>query len=187
MNNRLSLVLVIFCLSFSVCAQSDSILARMTWSLSVHAGALLATPGNGGSFTTMLTPGMRYDKLMMTVGVGYDQYSTWRMTPLFAGVGYDLIGGRKSVLFVQLHAGYSHAWSPPSEASGASSNKGGGYFYHPFIGCRITQDKLAVYFTAGYKIQNLTFEENFSWWPSATKKITDARINRFSLQVGVGI
>ena len=189
MNNRIFLALVIALASFSASAQSDTVSQR-SWFVSIHSGVLLGKPGNGTTVTATLMPGIRLGRVAMTVGAGYDAYLQWKTLPVFAGVGYDVYNGRNYSLFVHCNAGYSKGWDSIQEESGFSYKNEGGYFYHPFIGCRVSQGKVDLYLSAGYKFQTLTYEQEPQWgwgWGTGVKSTITAEMQRFSLQIGLGI
>jgi hypothetical protein len=188
MNNRFFPALIIVLISFSASAQSDTVSQR-SWFVSIHTGVLMAKPGNGTSVTTTLMPGIRLGRLAMAVGAGYDVYQAWRALPVFAGVGYDIHRGRNYSFFVHFNAGYSKGWiSTPEGESGSTFKNEGGYFYHPFAGYRISQGKINIYVSAGYKFQTLSYEQQPQWfWGTGMKSTVTAEMQRLSLQIGFGI
>lgn len=188
MNCSLLTALLITLFSYSVSAQSDTTSQERSWFFSLHSGALLGKPGNGTSVSVTVMPGIRLDRLAMAVGAGYDTYAAWKTIPLFAGLGYDVFRRRNYTLFVHFNAGYSRAWnSLPAEMSSDYKNEGG-YFYHPFIGCRLREGNIYLYFSAGYKFQNITYEHAPRWgWGSGVRTSVKADMQRFSVQFGIGI
>lgn len=186
MNYNVLTALLIYCLSFSASAQSDSTTSVSAF-VSLHAGTLMGKPGKGTSISLTLAPGLRLNRVAIVVGAGYDTYATWRTLPVFAGVGYDFFKRRDYVFFVQFHTGYSKAWNIRTGDFAPDYKNEGGYFYHPFIGCRLENGRVKIFFSAGYKFQNLTYEELPPWWGGQVKKTVVADMQRFSLQIGIGI
>lgn len=188
MNYNVLTALLIYCLSFTASAQSDST-ASVSPFVSLHAGTLMGKPGKGTSLSLTLTPGLRLNRVAIVVGSGYDTYATWRTLPVFAGVGYDFLKRPDYVFFVQFHTGYSKAWNIRTGDFNPQYKNEGGYFYHPFIGCRLAHGKAKIYFTAGYKFQNLTYEEvpRPTWGGGQVRKTVVADMQRFSVQIGIGI
>ena len=188
MNYSALTAILVYCFSFSASGQSDSS-ASVSAFVSLHAGTLMGKPGKGTSLSLTLTPGIRLNRVAIVVGVGYDTYAAWRMLPVFAGAGYDFFVRRDYILFVQFHAGYSKAWNSLTGEFTPDYKNEGGYFYHPFIGCRLAHGKMKIYFSAGYKFQNLIYEEvpGWIWGRTQLKKTVDADMQRFSMQIGIGI
>lgn len=188
MNYSVLTALLIYCLCFSASAQSDST-ASVSAFISFHAGTLMGKPGKGTSISFTLTPGVQLDRVAILVGTGYDTYATWRTLPVFAGAGYDFFKRPDYVFFVQFHTGYAKAWNIRTGDFTPQYKNEGGYFYHPFIGCRLGPGKAKIYFTAGYKFQNLTYEEDPQpmWGGGQLRKTVVADMERFSVQIGIGI
>lgn len=192
MNNRLIPVLLIFFVSFPVSAQSDSTTSLMSRFVSIHSGVMLAKPGLAGkpgtptSLSITLMPGVRVNRVTMTVGVGYDTYSTWKLVPVFAGVSYDIVKGRNYALFAHYNAGYARAWQL-FPGFGSPYKNEGGYFHHPFVGFRIQPGGIVLYFSAGYKFQSLIYEQESVWSWSGSKTTTRADMQRLTFQIGIGI
>lgn len=191
MRSRLLLVLLLGSVSFSTTGQTDSASAERPWFVSLYSGALLGRPGSGSSISAMLMPGVRLNRVAIAVGAGYDGHLIWETLPVFAGVGYDVIRRNRHAFFAHFNAGYSRVWDrrPTGEIQTTYKHEGG-YFYHPFVGYRIRQGKISLYFSAGYKFQTLTYEEIPSWglWNnSSMKKTVVYDMERVSIQMGIGL
>ena len=190
MSYKRLLVLMIGFSCFSASAQQDSAVSNSTGFVSLYSGTLLGKKGTGPSFSTAMTAGLRYDRFNMGVGLGYDTYTTWELLPVFSAFGYDFVARRNCAFFVQIQAGYATARTSPSTESGFKYKSEGGYFWHPFVGCRLEQGKTRLYFSVGYKFQNLAYEQIPTWidlgW-GGTKTKVDMALQRLSLQMGIGL
>lgn len=191
MTKRLWVSIFILLHCFEAFGQADSSLnATPAAFVSVHSGALLARRGHGTSATASVIQGVRYKRIALGVGVGYDAYPEWRMVPVFAAFAHDFGRNRVKTLFIQMNTGYSKAWSTAGDESEFVFDSHGGFFYHPQIGYRIGEGKLRVQLAAGYKFQRISYEQSFRTWvwgyPSGAVKVV-RDIERFSLQMGIGI
>lgn len=194
MDSRLIPILFILSVvySFPSRAQSDSTTSLMSGFVSIHSGVMLAKPGLAGepgtptSLSITLMPGIRVNRVTMIVGVGYDTYSTWKLVPVFAGVGYDIVKRRKYSLFAHYNMGYGRAWQL-FPGFGSPYKNEGGYFYHPYAGFRIQPGGIVLYFSAGYKFQNLIYEQESVWSSSGIKTTMRAEMQRLTFQIGIGI
>ena len=189
MKNRDILIPIILFLSFPAGAQSDSSYSDISYFVSIHSGGLLGKKAQGSSLSVSLVQGVRHNRFALGVGVGYDSYAEWQTVPLFASVAYDLAGRRRGAFFVMMNTGYSDAWNPLIDKDQFTYSEEGGFFFHPLLGYRRDIEKFSFYFSAGYKFQNLTYEQTPNWWiwGGQTRKVTISRdIQRLSIQIGIG-
>lgn len=187
MKNSVVLLPLLLFLSFFASAQSDSTLSHISYFFSVHSGGLIGDRGDGTFFSASSIQGVRYKRLALGIGIGYDAYTEWRALPFFASFGYDVFSGRNGAFFVQINSGYAHAWNPYANEESFILEEEGGYVLHPLAGYRISHGKVSLYFTAGYKIQDLSYTQVprwSSWGPNKTTMLREVR--RFSLQIGIG-
>jgi hypothetical protein len=190
MKSSAIVIPVILFLSHPLFPQSDSTFSGLSYFLSVHSGGLFGKKGNSSSLSTSAIQGIRYDRLALGVGVGYDAYMEWRTLPVFVSVGYDLFSRRAGAYFLQMNTGYSRAWNPLANENQFTYSEEGGFFVHPVLGYRSQHDKFSLYFTAGYKFQDLTYEQTPNWWVwghPAGKVTVDREVQRLSVQIGIGL
>lgn len=187
MKNSVVLLPVFLFSSFFASAQSDSTLSDISYFFSVHSGGLLGKKGDGTFFSASGIQGVRYRRTALGVGIGYDAYHEWRTLPFFASFGYDVFSRRNRAFFVQVNSGYSRAWNPHDDEESYILDEEGGYVFHSVAGYRISNGKVSLYFTAGYKIQDLSYTQTSRWSSWGPRKITtDREVRRFSLQIGIG-
>lgn len=187
MKNSVVLLLLFLFSSFYASAQPDSTLSRVSGFLSIYSGGLLGNKGDGTFLSASSVQGVRYKRLALGIGIGYDSYFEWRTLPIFASFGYDLFSGKNRAFFVQVNSGYSRAWNPRPDEEVFILEEEGGYFFHPLAGYRVSKEKLSVTVTAGYKIQDLTYAQIPRWQSWGLTRVTTSReIRRFSLQIGIG-
>lgn len=187
MKSKISCWLILFFVSCSVLAQSDSTFSKATYFNSVHAGGLLGKKGHGSSLTASTIHGIRIKRISLGIGAGYDAYLEWRTLPVFGSVGYDFLPLRQNAFFLQFNAGYSKAWNPHSNDDQYIFDEEGGTFIHPLVGYRIHSNKFSLHLTAGYKFQNMVYEQTPRWWAWPGSKATVERdIERISIQLGFG-
>jgi len=189
MKSRFFLILSIIPFSISALAQSDSILSKTSYFISIHAGGLLAEKGNGSSLSVALLQGVRHQRLAFGIGIGYDAYTEWRTLPLFGSLSYDFAQCGGHAFFVQVNGGYSKAWNPVVGETQFKYKQENGNFFHPLMGFRIRSESLRVYFTAGYKFQRLAYQQtptSWIWGYPASSVTTQRDMERISVQIGVG-
>lgn len=185
-----SLVVILLFLSLSAIAQTDSTFSGTSSFLSIHSGGLFGKKGHGSSLSVSAIHGIQYKRLALGVGVGYDAYVEWLTLPVFASASYGLTTGKDAVFFVQTNTGYSRAWSRLPDVHQFNYSEEGGFFFHPMFGCRIDEAKFSVYFTAGYKFQDLSYKQTPDWWTwghPGGKVTIDRKIQRLSIQIGIGL
>ena len=187
MKERALPVFLVVLISFSATAQSDSSFSKSSWFLSIHSGALLGNKGNGSSLSATVIQGVRYDRFSLGVGLGYDAYNEWRTLPVFVGLGYEFIKRGERSFFFQINTGYSKAWNPSSPLEQFFYSSEDGFFYHPFLGYSLKQEKITLYVTAGYKFQRLNYRRTSQWWGAAPVAKVEQDIERLSVQIGIGI
>lgn len=186
MRYRYLIPLVLLGLSFSfvASAQSENPPLRLNYFLSIHAGGLFGK--DAPSFSTDLTQGLRYGRMRLGLGLGYDVYTEWRTMPLLASISWDVFHIRGNSFFTQLGGGYSWIRSPLVRDSRPV------YFYdgpNPCLsgvaGYRIHSGKYDLYLSAGYKFQRIRYGAAQQWSSIQTRVRMD--IERMSVKIGFGI
>lgn len=171
--------------------QSDSSLRMApTWFGVLNSGALMGDIGHGTSATASLIQGVRYKRVSLGAGAGYDSYRDWKTVPVFAAVSYDLTHRPRGALFLQLNSGYAGAWPAAGMHAEVISDSDGGFFHHPHIGYRIHQEKLALYFAVGYKFQRIAYAHRpqvWDWIGSSQSVHVIQDIERLSVHMGIGL
>jgi hypothetical protein len=194
-NNRFLPGILLVFFSISSAAQPDTISSKVTYFNALYAGGLLAKKTNGSSLTASFVQGIRYKTISLGIGMGYDSYLDWRTLPVFASLNFDFAHIRQNAFFIQFNAGYSKAWIRVSENDQNVYDVKGGPLIHPLLGYRIRSNQFSLYFSAGYKWQNITYEQTSNWWMWAyppidgypsMRYIIDRNIERFSVQIGLG-
>lgn len=191
MKTRAFLIPFFVLISFFSWSQPDSTMSHVSYFVSLHSGALLGKKGHGTFFSTSAIQGIRYKRISLGVGVGYDAYPEWRTVPLFVSGGYDVVRSNGGAWFIQMNTGYSVAWSSVVDEEQFTISKAGGYLFHPVVGYRIAREKLRVYFSAGYKFQDLSYEQtprSRIWgWPGTSRVLMTRDTRRLSFQIGIGL
>jgi hypothetical protein len=189
-NKAIVLVLLSFA-AFSSAAQADSSASAKSWFITLHSGILADKAGGGGSaVTATLVQGVRYRRLSIGIGAGYDVYAGWQTLPVFAGAGYDLLRRGNNAFFLQLNAGYSKAWANTNEVVQMRFKGEGGFFYHPAVGYRIREGRVSLYLSAGYKFQQLNYEQIpvwSTWGIGGVRTYVQRNMERVSIQMGIGL
>jgi hypothetical protein len=156
----------------------------------VHAGGLFEKD-KAPSLSVSTIHGMRHKRLAAGLGIGYDAYTEWRSMPVFASLSYDLSGSRnQNALFIQLNTGFSKAWIPEADGGEFNFHEKGGTMVHPLVGYRIRTEKFRLYFSAGYKFQNLKYEQSTNWWTwgsASSRSMVNRKVERLSIQIGFGL
>ena len=183
-NCVIPLALLWFFISFSASAQSPEPSLDLKYFLSVHSGALFGK--NAPSFSADLTQGLRYGRMRLGVGLGYDVYTDWRTMPLLASISWDVFPVRTNSFFTQLGGGYSWIRSPLVRDGRPV------YFYdgpNPCLtgvaGYRIHSGKYDVYLSAGYKFQRIRYGATQQWSMIETRVQMD--VESMTVKIGFGI
>ena len=170
-----------------VFAQSVPAPPKISYFNSFHAGGLFGKKANGSGESFATIHGVRMNKYAFGIGVGYDAYHEWRTLPVFASLSYDFLPLRDNTFFIQLNGGYARAWSPMEEQSQFNYEDKRGPCAHALLGYRIHSNKFNLYLTAGYKLQEIQYEQTFDWWSGPGSKVYVARdMERVSVQLGFG-
>lgn len=167
-------------------AQADTASFRPSYFMAVHAGALAGRFGAGSTYTASYIQGIRYKRASAGLGVGYDAHWEWRTVPYFLSLSYDMLAIGGQWIFLRTDAGYSYMWNSPLGEREGYFNEEGGVFLHPMAGMRLRTGKVRVYLTAGYKVQRVSYAEQYGGWYGATRKSTDREMQRVSIQLGFG-
>jgi hypothetical protein len=151
------------------------------------SGGLLGKSGTGGSLSASTVHGVRYKKLSIGAGLGYDSYGIWRAMPVVASVGYDLHDSGLNRVFLQLN--YGHAWTSNigAQNSGYIYTSSGGRVINPMVGYRVASGKWRMYLMAGYKFQRINYTQTYKWRTWTGDRMTvEQDMERLSVQLGVG-
>jgi hypothetical protein len=184
MQSRVLAVLTIVFFSFSAEAQSDSSALKPGYFFSLHAGGLVGKKEDGTFFTSSLIQGLRFNRLAIGLGIGYDAYVDWRVMPVFINANYDFSRYRGNSFFVQLNGGVAKAWTPILSDVEIVYNEAANININPLLGYRIVGDKFNLYLSAGYKFQMLEYGWGYS---GGYKTYVRRDIGRACLQLGFGI
>lgn len=161
---------------------------RPGYFMSVHAGALVGVYGIGSTYTASYIQGIRYKRVAAGLGVGYDGYAAWRTVPWFLSLSYDALRVGAQSVFVRADGGYSYVSNSQTGNREGYYDEKGGLFFHPMVGVRTAAGKLRIYLSAGYKIQRLSYAEDYrwGWYTAGMRKTVNREMQRFSIQLGFG-
>jgi hypothetical protein len=122
-------------------------------------------------------------RLAAGVTAGLDWYTAALITPLSAGVRYDLAGRRNARLFATADAGYGLAWFH-EDNDGYRTR--GGLMLNPGLGFRLGKpDGAAFTITLSYKRQDVSVTKPPLWDISDRQ---EARVyNRMALRIGIAL
>jgi hypothetical protein len=193
MRTRLTLLTIFFCTSLvKVYGQPDSLRhARPAYFNNLLMGALLGKKELGASFTANTTHGVRYKGFSAGLGIGYDTFTDWRTMPVYASIGYDILKLKsRDVVFVTFTGGYSWVWRQNRQNDIFLYDAHGGAMIYPMMGYRVFLNRWSVYFSAGYKIQRIGYEQTPRWWGWETpgnRTTVDRTMSRFCVQFGLGL
>lgn len=178
------LLLLAFSSSFVASAQSENPPLRLKYFLSIQAGGLFSR--NAPSFSTRLTQGLRYGRMALGLGLGYDVYTHWRTMPLLASISWDVFRIRGNSFFTQVGGGYSWIRSPLVRDGRPL------YFYdgpNPCLsgaaGYRIHSGKYDLYLSAGYKFQRIRY--GAAQQGSGIQTHVQMDVERMTVKIGFGI
>jgi hypothetical protein len=193
MRTRLTLLIIFFCISLvKVYSQPDSLRhARPAYFNNLLMGALLGKKEHGASFTANTTHGIRYKELSAGLGIGYDTFTDWRTMPVYASIGYDILRlKRRDVVFVTFTGGYSWVSRQDRQNDMFLYDAHGGAMVYPMMGYRVFLSRWSAYFSAGYKIQRIGYEQTPRWWGweiPGNKTTVERTMSRFCVQFGLGL
>jgi hypothetical protein len=139
--------------------------------------------GDGTFFTSSFIHGLRFNRLAVGLGIGYDAYVDWRVMPIFINLNYDYGRYRGNSFFIQFNAGVAKAWSPGLSNVEVVYNESNNININPLLGYRIIADKFNVSISTGYKFQVLEYGWGYS---SGSKTFVRQDIGRVAMQLGLG-
>lgn len=126
------------------------------------------------------------------LGVGLDLYTYWRTLPVYASFQVNLLNKKNNTFFLQVDAGYSHAWAVDVKTDMVPPEVQGGGMLAIVPGLRLHSDRYVVNLQVGYRFQQLKFNTVnggmppwSSWWNPIDYEVKQ-RINRLVVQVGFG-
>ena len=183
MLSRFIAFLAILSISFSAESQSESSALKPAYFVSFHAGGLMGKKGDGTFFTSSFIQGLRFNRLAVGVGVGYDAYVDWRIIPIFISLNYDYGRYRDNSFFIQFNGGVAKAWSPGLANVEVVYNEEDNININPLLGYRIVADKFNLYISAGYKFQTIEYGWAYS---GGNKRFVRQEIGRIAIQLGFG-
>jgi hypothetical protein len=165
------------------------------------SGGLFGRDDRGTTVSFSTVHGIRFNRLSVGAGIGYDDYTRsnmasgyfgsemyvrWKSMPLFISASYEFITVKQNALFLQLNGGYSKIWANNVLIA---KNVDGGINISPMAGYRLSSGKLRLYFAAGYKWQKNNYEYGSLMWiwgyPAEGVSVTE-RMERAVLQIGFG-
>ena len=183
MQSRFIAALTIVWFSFPAEAQPDSSTLRPGYFLSIHSGALVGGKGDGTFFTSSLIQGVRFDRLAVGLGVGYDAYVDWRVIPVFVSLNYDFGRSGSNSLYVQFNGGVARTWAPFLSDMETVYNEEANININPMVGYRVVADKFNLYISMGYKSQVI----EYGWgYAGGNKTFIRRDIRRAAIQLGFG-
>jgi hypothetical protein len=182
--------LISFLISCSVSAQTDSVNHHsLSYFNQFSSGALLGKKNTGSSLTTSMIHGIRYKKISIGFGLGYDSYTDWRSVPVLGAISVDVATFRQNSLYVQFSGGYSKPWHIENDDPFTYHSKNGRTLY-PSIGYRIHADRWRLYISAGYKLQRINYQQESRYviwdYPNANHITVKRDMNRLAIQIAIG-
>jgi hypothetical protein len=180
--------------------QAQSSERKIAYFFSLQSGTLIGcgdcADTNGVASTSAITNGVTIEKkLRAGAGLGFDSYGNWKILPVYALLGYDLVGNKnKNAFFVQLQYGFSKAWLAQSYQGYSFQKAEGGRIFAPNIGYRINHHGLNVSFAVGAKLQRVftyyTYPTvswvNGEYRPGTNETVVKQDMSRLMLTMAVG-
>lgn len=154
--------------------------------MTISGGGLFAKKAIESAPSINMRQGMRLGRFAPAVGIGYEVYKDWETLPLFTGVSYDFVRRSGHALYAQIDAGYARAWERRRDEITNEDVEAGGYFYHPSIGYRAGKGRVQIDISAGYKIQNISYDASSLWWAGWPQRVTfTQQTERLSFLIGI--
>ncbi|HYG04722.1 MAG TPA: hypothetical protein VD927_19880 [Chryseosolibacter sp.] len=141
------------------------------------------------SFSLATVHGIRKEMGSLGIGLSYDIYESMKVFPVTLIGSIDVIKVGENRLFLQFGGGY--AWLRHEEYINEFMiwDVKGGLALQSAFGYRITTEKLNVYILAGYKYQEIAYEQAPRWWiwgPPSGSTSVERQSQRVVIQVGFG-
>src|SRR5258706_4796698 len=138
----------------------------------IQAGSLIGCnncgKGKDVTFSFATTHGVTIGKKLRTgVAVGFDSYTNWQTSPIYAVVSWDLIGNKNgNAVYLQMEYGWSHPWFVRNGSYSYYNTDpfigvSGGKMINPSIGYRIKYYNLKMSLAVGYKFQRIFYKTNY--------------------------
>jgi len=203
--SRLHLIVILIICSLTSRAQElgvDSVKkSKIAYYFQVQSGAIIGCNSCRGSeeigFSGATIHGVKFgQKLRVGGGIGLDSYSYWNTVPVFGSINYDLIGKKKSALFIEANVGDAllSRRKPIYEEYGYKDSKGG-MMYSYGLGYKFKYDQMRISLGVGRKTQMITYYYEYPTlvWRNGTmvagdpsQKIVKTEINRLMIWMAVG-
>jgi hypothetical protein len=189
MKRFLLLLTVLGAVHLPVFGQGDTLKTSRSikYSNSFSFGALIAKGEDVSTFSFETIHGVRVKRFFVGLGVGYDTYTEWNIVPLMASLSFDLINHRSNAFFVKVSGGKVLADDVLPENSGSIYSFDKGSMINSTLGYRLSTDKCQVYFSAGYKIQTINYQQGYRWWWGGVQTDIQREIQRITVSIGVGL
>jgi len=168
---------------------------KISYFFSVNTGFLGGERMKSLTYTFNTLHGITIGKRLRTgAGLGIDSYDGWQTLPLFGQVGYDLFQFNEgNALFVQIHYGWSHAWSIRTGGR-LPYDDHGGKTYGAMVGYRMSVGTLKFYLSVGYKYQEIlstytspVYYDLRLYQPYIPySQRSDQKLERFTATLGIG-
>ena len=181
--------------SFPCCqlfGQTDSLALskkKIHYFNSFLGGGLFGDSHQGSGVTMSMSHGVRFNRLAVGAGIGFDSYLDWQTLPVFGSISFDFAKIKNSAFYVQLNAGYSKAWDIKKEDFEPEYDQlSGRGMAQSMLGYRIELKQYAIYMAAGHKFQRIEYSYNPMPWSSVpgSNIFVEEDMNRFVIQLGFG-
>jgi hypothetical protein len=101
--------------------------------------------------------------LMLGIGLGYDRYGDFTLTPAFASIR-GVLWEKPMSPFYYLNAGWGFFWQPSDTDMVDYLDTKGGYFVQAGLGYQINLERSAFTLGLGYRLQDTSMEYNMRSW-----------------------
>lgn len=189
---KISLIGLLILFSFAAWGQTDSLTVekrKVVYFNNVLAGGLFGESGQESGLSLSTTHGIRWGRMALGAGVGFDSYLHWKAVPFFGSISVDLARIKQNAFYFQINAGNSFAEKINRETWLFDYREYGSTMIGTTAGYRINTDKLTLYIAAGHKFQRVHYSYNPSPWSSewgGSTFFVEEDMNRFLVQIGFG-
>jgi hypothetical protein len=159
---------------------------KVRYANSFSFGTLLGKDGDVSTFSFETIHGVRFKKVFVGLGVGYDTYTEWTVVPMIATVSFDVWTRRSNAVFIRFSGARVYADDVLRDDSGFVYSFQNGSMLYPSVGYKLSTNKCNVYFSAGYKMQTINYRQGYRWWWGGTETDIKREIQRITLSLGIG-
>lgn len=161
-------------------AQSDTLqqVRKFTYTSQLLMGAMIGDKDGTNHLSLSTFQGLRFKRMSAGLYLSYDNYNRWRVLSPGIGATYDFISKGNHALYAQVNGAYSKLWYQRSDEDNTNRAPDHGYQAEALLGYRLKVEKVRVYVSAGFRRQQIRYNETPRWWMWSSMLPTPLEVTR---------